>query len=340
LGNIVSTTGSSENNRLANTKERDSSIALDNHGMRYYDPQVGTYSGRDPVGLQSGMNTYRHVGANPVNRNDPLGLGPEDGKDESSRPEVKPGYYVDPDGGVHRIRPGVDVPSGYRAATVEEYRAHVRRQAQLRKEQGGVIKHEGALPEVPGPTDAIIKATGEQTQGAGTGRPTLEEESWDIGGGMRLVKPWSTRGLETLKKEGPEVSLYVAEATLMGYTLFGAAGATGVTKTVVSKFMMASARRQAGKVVAGHVARVALSADDVGRFAHLLGEFTEGSSSSGAAVMRAMSQTPAGREALVKVMHQASYALQQGPGAFTHPKAAQACWTIQKLAGTLAKAGH
>ncbi|HXJ16978.1 MAG TPA: RHS repeat-associated core domain-containing protein, partial [Candidatus Polarisedimenticolia bacterium] len=73
------TTGSSDNNRLANTKERDRSIGLDNHGMRYYDPEIGRYTTRDPIGYASGvMNVFGYVRNNPINLFDPLGLSDED----------------------------------------------------------------------------------------------------------------------------------------------------------------------------------------------------------------------------------------------------------------------
>ncbi|MBN1859648.1 RHS repeat-associated core domain-containing protein, partial [Candidatus Bipolaricaulota bacterium] len=67
------------NNRLANTKERDFSIGLDDQGFRYYDPEIGRYTTRDPIGYPSGtMNVYESVFNNPVNHLDPLGLGPGD----------------------------------------------------------------------------------------------------------------------------------------------------------------------------------------------------------------------------------------------------------------------
>lgn len=75
FGAIVSSTGSSPNNRLANTKERHPSIGLDNHGFRYYDPETGRYLTPDPAGYLDGLNWYLHVGNNPINRIDPLGLG-------------------------------------------------------------------------------------------------------------------------------------------------------------------------------------------------------------------------------------------------------------------------
>ena len=74
FGKTVVQTGTSTNNRLANTKERDASIGLDNHGFRYYDPESGRYITRDPVGYADGLNVYAHVTNNPINRIDPLGL--------------------------------------------------------------------------------------------------------------------------------------------------------------------------------------------------------------------------------------------------------------------------
>jgi RHS repeat-associated protein len=73
-GNIVASTGSSSNNRLANTKERSFTLGLDNHGFRYYDPEVGRYISRDPIGYGDGLNVYLYVHNNPINHIDPLGL--------------------------------------------------------------------------------------------------------------------------------------------------------------------------------------------------------------------------------------------------------------------------
>ena len=74
FGNIDSSYGSSDNNRLANTKERSAALGLDNHGFRYYDPEIGRYLTRDPIGYGDGLNVYLYVGNNPVNRVDPEGL--------------------------------------------------------------------------------------------------------------------------------------------------------------------------------------------------------------------------------------------------------------------------
>jgi hypothetical protein len=47
---------------------------VDNHGLRYYDPEVGRYLTRDPIGYGDGPNAYIYVGNNPINKFDPLGL--------------------------------------------------------------------------------------------------------------------------------------------------------------------------------------------------------------------------------------------------------------------------
>jgi hypothetical protein len=49
---------------------------LDNHGFRYFDPEIGRYISPDPVGFQGGLNWYSYVFNNPINRVDPLGLDP------------------------------------------------------------------------------------------------------------------------------------------------------------------------------------------------------------------------------------------------------------------------
>jgi uncharacterized protein RhaS with RHS repeats len=56
---------------------------VDNHGLRYYDPEIGRYLTRDPIGYGDGMNVYLYVGGNPINRVDPLGLAFVDDLGES-----------------------------------------------------------------------------------------------------------------------------------------------------------------------------------------------------------------------------------------------------------------
>ncbi|BBA36824.1 Rhs-family protein [Methylocaldum marinum] len=41
---------------------------------RYYDPSIGRFTARDPVGYLDGLNRYAYVGNNPINFTDPNGL--------------------------------------------------------------------------------------------------------------------------------------------------------------------------------------------------------------------------------------------------------------------------
>jgi hypothetical protein len=41
---------------------------------RYYDPEVGRFISKDPIGFLGGLNLYTYTGNNPVNWIDPMGL--------------------------------------------------------------------------------------------------------------------------------------------------------------------------------------------------------------------------------------------------------------------------
>lgn len=52
----------------------DAETGLHYNRHRYYDPALGRYLGRDPMGAAGGVNLYAYVGNDPVNRADPSGL--------------------------------------------------------------------------------------------------------------------------------------------------------------------------------------------------------------------------------------------------------------------------
>ncbi|PIR16399.1 MAG: hypothetical protein COV46_08445, partial [Deltaproteobacteria bacterium CG11_big_fil_rev_8_21_14_0_20_49_13] len=52
----------------------DSETGLYNFRNRYYNPKIGRFISRDPLGYADGMNLYAYVGNNPVNKTDPYGL--------------------------------------------------------------------------------------------------------------------------------------------------------------------------------------------------------------------------------------------------------------------------
>lgn len=40
---------------------------------RYYDPEIGSFVSKDPIGIKDGLNRYQYVASNPVNSTDPTG---------------------------------------------------------------------------------------------------------------------------------------------------------------------------------------------------------------------------------------------------------------------------
>jgi RHS repeat-associated protein len=49
-------------------------ITLIHVGHRWYQPDIGRFIQRDPLGIFGGLNTYAYADANPLNRVDPFGL--------------------------------------------------------------------------------------------------------------------------------------------------------------------------------------------------------------------------------------------------------------------------
>jgi RHS repeat-associated protein len=53
----------------------DAESGLHYNRFRTYDPVTGRYISSDPIGQAGGLNIYRYVYDNPINLDDPLGLG-------------------------------------------------------------------------------------------------------------------------------------------------------------------------------------------------------------------------------------------------------------------------
>jgi RHS repeat-associated protein len=56
------------------TKKYDADTGLYYYGYRFYSPVIGKWLTRDPIGEDGGINLYRFVLNNPINRIDPKGL--------------------------------------------------------------------------------------------------------------------------------------------------------------------------------------------------------------------------------------------------------------------------
>ena len=76
FGAIRSETGTSDNTRKFTGKEWDADSNLYYYGARYYDPYIGRFTQRDPIG--DGVNWYAYAENNPLAFIDPTGLRPVD----------------------------------------------------------------------------------------------------------------------------------------------------------------------------------------------------------------------------------------------------------------------
>jgi len=73
FGNITST-GSITQPFTYTGREYDSETGMYFYRARYYDPKVGRFVTKDPIGFDGGINFYIYVGNNPINLVDPEGL--------------------------------------------------------------------------------------------------------------------------------------------------------------------------------------------------------------------------------------------------------------------------
>jgi RHS repeat-associated protein len=74
FGNLMAATGNIINPFRYTAREFDSETGLMYYRARYYDPVVGRFLSQDPIGFNSGMNSYAYVFNNPLTFVDPLGL--------------------------------------------------------------------------------------------------------------------------------------------------------------------------------------------------------------------------------------------------------------------------
>jgi RHS repeat-associated protein len=97
FGNVLSsaTTGAwatSADGRHITTKEYDDNLNLYNFGLRWYDPEIGRFVSKDPMGMDNQCNFYLFCGNNPVNLVDPTG-----GCGEKPKPSPSPTPSPTPD---------------------------------------------------------------------------------------------------------------------------------------------------------------------------------------------------------------------------------------------------
>ena len=75
FGAIRSETGTSDDTRKFTGKEFDADSNLYYYGARYYDPYIGRFTQRDPIG--DGVNWYAYTYNNPLKFVDPTGMLPD-----------------------------------------------------------------------------------------------------------------------------------------------------------------------------------------------------------------------------------------------------------------------
>jgi RHS repeat-associated protein len=73
-GNILEETGSVENPFRYTGREWDAESRSYYYRARYYDPEVGRFTTKDPIGFAGGVNLYGYVRGNPIRYLDPWGL--------------------------------------------------------------------------------------------------------------------------------------------------------------------------------------------------------------------------------------------------------------------------
>ncbi len=73
-GNKLAVTSSGSIAQYGYTGREPDETGLIYYRARYYDPSVGRFTQRDPIGFKGGLNLYAYVSGNPVNKTDPTGM--------------------------------------------------------------------------------------------------------------------------------------------------------------------------------------------------------------------------------------------------------------------------
>jgi RHS repeat-associated protein len=74
FGQLEASSGALNQPMQFSTKWYDGQSGLAYFGFRFYNPRLGRWLNRDPLGEPAGLNAYTYVHNNPINRNDPTGL--------------------------------------------------------------------------------------------------------------------------------------------------------------------------------------------------------------------------------------------------------------------------
>ena len=102
FGKLLAQTGSFEQPFQFSTKRVDALTGFVYYGYRFYSPEMGRWTTRDPLGEAGGINLYAFVGNNSVNWVDPHGL--------MAGAEVMTGFALLEGGGVIAAAPYALVP--------------------------------------------------------------------------------------------------------------------------------------------------------------------------------------------------------------------------------------
>ncbi len=95
FGNIAAT-GSITQPFTYTGREYDSETGMYFYRARYYDPKVGRFVTKDPIGFAGGINYYVYVGNNPVKYLDPLGLAKKQNKFKNPEVPETPNPWENP----------------------------------------------------------------------------------------------------------------------------------------------------------------------------------------------------------------------------------------------------